>query len=197
MGVLTVLGSAVAVMALAVATAGCGAGANGGGTRAATKGRTGARSNGASLRHQPVVTGVVRIDRSTLRAGAELRAELVLHNSSSRARVLARGCPHGFVQLVLSSRTLTASPLWALPACSDATFVARSGTTTYRLKVATTLLGCTMRGHQPSPGMPACLPGNRMPPLPAGTYAVSVAASSIQLQHELAHVRPAHVRVLR
>jgi len=164
----------------------------------------GCGSSGGTARHAsfardstPTISGLVRSDTATVRAGAKVRADLVLHNNSDRTRVLARGCPHGFVELMLSSRTVTASPAWALPACSDATFVARPGTTIYRLEVPATYLGCTMRGHPATGGTPSCLPGNRMPPLPTGAYTVSVVASSIQLQHELAHVRSAHVRVLR
>jgi hypothetical protein len=146
---------------------------------------------------KPTISGLVQADTATVRAGTKVRADLVLHNSSDRTRVLASGCPHGFVQLTLSSRTLTASPAWALPACSDATFVARPGTTVYRLEAPATYLGCTMRGHRPQGGSIQCLPGNRMPPLPAGTYAVGIVASSIRLQHELAQVRSTHVRILR
>ncbi|HUY59832.1 MAG TPA: hypothetical protein VMV16_08995 [Solirubrobacteraceae bacterium] len=154
-------------------------------------------ASSAARYNKLTISGFVRSDTPTVRRGAKVHAELVLHNSSDRTRVLARGCPHGFVQLMLSSRTLTVSPAWALPACSDATFVARPGTTTYPLEVPATYLACTMRGHQSQAGSIQCLPGNRMPPLPAGTYAVSVVASSIQLQHELAHVRSTHVRILR
>lgn len=146
-------------------------------------------------RHRAQLTGTIRVERSRLRAGAELKAELVLHNPFHRTRVLARGCPHGFVQLMLSNRQLTQTVAWAEPACNDASFDARPGTTVYRLEVATTYLSCTMVGHKPSAGVPQCLPGNRMPPLPAGVYKVSVASNGLQLQHELAQVRPAYVRV--
>jgi hypothetical protein len=175
-----------AVIALSLVAAGCG-----------SSGGTAPPADSAARNAKPTISGFVRSDTATVRRGAKVRAELVLHNSSDRTRVLARGCPHGFIQLVLSSRTLTASPAWALPACADATFVARPGRTTYRLEVPATYLACTMRGHRPQAGSIQCLPGNRLPPLPAGTYAVSIVASSSRLQHELALVRPAHVRVVR
>jgi hypothetical protein len=175
------------VIAASLVVAGCGS--SGG---AAPPGGSAARYTKTTT-----IRGLVRSDTATVRAGAKVHAELVLHNSTGRARVLARGCPHGFVQLTLSSRSLTTSPAWALPACSDATFVARPGTTVYRLEVPATYLACTMRGHRAQAGSVQCLPGNRMPPLPAGTYALSVVASSIELQRELAHVRSTDVRILR
>jgi hypothetical protein len=175
----------LAVIAASFVVAGCG-----------SSGSTAPHASSARYT-KPTISGLVRSDTATVRRGATVHAELVLHNSSDRTRVLARGCPHGFVQLVLSSRTLTASPAWALPACSDAAFVARHGTTTYRLEVPATYLACTMRGHRPQAGSVQCLRGNRLPPLPAGTYAVGIVASSSQLQHELAHVRSARVRILR
>jgi len=176
----------VAVIAALLVVAGCGSG-----------GGTAPPASSSTPPTKPTISGLVRADTATVRGGAKVHAELVLRNSSDRTRVLAHGCPHGFVQLMLSSRTLTVSPAWALPACSNATFVARPGTTTYPLEVPATYLACTMRGHRPQRGSIQCLPGNRMPPLPAGTYAVSVVASNIRLQHELTHVRSAHVRVLR
>ena len=174
------------VIALSLVAAGCG-----------SSGGTAPPAGSAARYTKPTVTGLVRSDTATVRRGAKVHAELVLHNSSDRTRVLARGCPHGFVQLMLSSRRLTVSPAWATPACSYATFVARPGTTTYRLEVPATYLACTMRGHRPQAGSVQCLRGNRMPPLPAGSYAISLVASSRQLQHELALVRPARVRVVR
>lgn len=178
-------GTPLAVIAASLVVAGCG-----------SSGGTAPAANRAARYTRPTISGLVRLDTATVHGGATIHAELVLHNTSDRTRVLARGCPHGFVQLMLSSRTLTASPAWALPACNDATFLARPGTTTYRLEVHASYVACTMRGHRPQGGSIQCLPGNRMPPLPAGTYAVSVVASGIQLQHELAHVRSARVRVL-
>jgi hypothetical protein len=175
----------LAVIGASLLAAGCGA-----------SGGSASPASSAARYAKPTISGLVRSDTPTVRRGAKVRAELVLHNSSGRTRVLARGCPHGFIQLMLSSRMLTVSPSWALPACDDATFVARPGTTTYRLEVPATYLACTMRGHRPQAGSVQCLRGNRMPPLPAGTYAISLVASSRQLQHELAHVRPAQVRVL-
>jgi hypothetical protein len=147
---------------------------------------------------EPVITGVVRVEQPTVQAGDRVRAELVLHNSSGHARLLDRGCPHGFIQLTLSKAALTAGGIWALPACTSATFTARPGTTTYPLAIPASYSTCGMRGHKRQAGIPQCVPpGNSAPPLPSGSYMVRIAASDAKLQHELAHVRPGRVQIVR
>ena len=146
---------------------------------------------------QPPLTELVHLDRSVVRTGERVAAELVLQNSSGQTVVLDRGCRGGFVQLVLSRGSLTAGGAWALPLCRPGVaFVAHPGTTRYPLWIDATYSECTMVGHRPSGGSPQCLTRNGMPPLPAGTYKVSIAAVDKKLQSELAHIRAARVRVI-
>ena len=66
----------------------------------------------------------------------------------------------------------------------------------YHLSVPATYGACTVVGTKPPPGTPQCLaPGNLSPPLPAGFYRASLAEADHKLQRELAHVRPAYVRI--
>lgn len=200
-----------AVLAASVFVAGCGSSGVGSLPASATAhdpsataqrpsvARVAARAAGHG---RPAITGFVRLETGTVRGGATLRATLVLHNSSSRTRVLDRGCPHGFIQLTLSrvprgKGDATAGGFWALPACSFATFVAHPGITRYRLKITADYGACLMRGGKSLTPMVHCLqPGNRAPPLPAGRYRVAIATVDKKLQRELAGVRPVYVRIV-
>jgi hypothetical protein len=152
---------------------------------------------GGAAANRPTLTSLVRVEHSTVRAGQTVHAELVLRSTAGRVRVLDRACPNHFVALVLSSGRLSTGAAWTLPLCRPGVaFVARPGTTIYRLSVAATYGRCIMRGHPLAGGEPQCLRGNRMPPLPVGSYTVSVVEADAKLARELAHIQLAQVRVI-
>jgi hypothetical protein len=148
--------------------------------------------------NQPTLTGWIHVEHLTVRAGHLVHADLVLHNSSGHPILLWRGCAFQFVDLVLSHGRATTGPAFPLPLCRPGvTFVAHPGTTIYHLQVGAAYGGCSIGATRPRGIMPRCLAGHAMPPLPAGSYTVTIAALGKHTQHELAHVQSAHVRVLR
>ena len=142
--------------------------------------------------NQRTLTGAIVVQRTTVHGGRLVRAELVLHNISGHPIVLFRGCSFQFLDLVLARGTVTNRAIFLTPLCRPGvTFVAHPGTTIYHLATAAGYNTCS-----PS-GVPRC-PGRRgrMPALPSGGYTVTVRASSVRLQHELAHVRSGWVQII-
>jgi len=154
----------------------------------------GCGSSGGTARHAsfardstPTISGLVRSDTATVRGRRRRFAPIFWCWHLKQLR------PHPGPGPRLSARvrradaqqrTVTASPAWALPACSDATFVAQRATTIYRLGCPppTWAARCavTLRpeAHHPAYQATGC---HRCPH--RGAYTVSVVASSIQLQH--------------
>ncbi len=145
---------------------------------------------------RPSLTGRLRLARQTVPGGGTVHAELILHSSAHHVRVLDHACPGQFIALVLSGRGGRTSFLWSDQLCRPGVpFSVRPGTTVFQLEARATVGQCIMVGHKPPLNVPQCLPGNRMPALPAGTYEASITARDAALEADLADVGPVRVQV--
>jgi hypothetical protein len=99
----------------------------------------------------------------TVIAGSSINGRVVVRNNTGRA-VHPVGCLYLFAVALTSS---TYHPDVGGPACWHR-FTIPAGVSSYPVSVSATYLSCGQRG---SPGTThVCLPGGRMPPLPAGKY---------------------------
>jgi hypothetical protein len=164
------LALAGAVAAVAGLLAGCGQVHNGAGGSAGGRPGGGSASPAPTLGLAPAPAGLadrIALSRTRVRPGTPIRGMLVVVNHGRKTVNLNRGCrPYFGVRLAGHGLPVAA----AFPAdCSRAPFLIRPGVTRLAVTVRTTYSGCTSGKHATA-HMPACLPGNRMPPLPAGRY---------------------------
>ncbi len=100
----------------------------------------------------------------TVKAGAALRATLIVENNTGHA-ILASGCGSLFMLEYFSP---SYRPTVAWPTCLQR-LTLRKGTIRYRIGIPATYMQC---GRTASYASPACLPHNKMPPLPPGQYRI-------------------------
>ena len=177
---LALAGSFAAVAGL---LAGCGQAHPGSGAGAGARpGATGSASPAPTLGLAPAPAGLtdrIALSSTRTRAGTPIGGTLVVTNHGRKAVNLNRGCrPYFGVTLAGHGLPMAA----AFPAdCSRAPFLIKPGVTRLAVTVLTTYPGCTS-GQHATAHTPACLPGNRMPPLPAGRYqAVLVGSGDLPL----------------
>ena len=127
----------------------------------------------------------VVLPSQTIMAGSSMAGHVLVGNQTGHALHVS-GCLSLF-QVLLTSRAYRPAAAWAL--CLQR-FTIPAGQTRYPVTVWASYNQCGQGG--PRHGIPACLPGGRMPPLPPGTYRARLFQA-----RPLAHVPPAiTVRVL-
>jgi len=100
----------------------------------------------------------------TVTAGSSIKGRVVVTNNTGRA-IHPVGCLYLF-SVYLASRTFHPDDVGG-PACRQI-FTIPVGVSTYRISVGAIYHSCGKKG---SPGTTHfCLPGGRMPPIPAGKY---------------------------
>jgi hypothetical protein len=96
-------------------------------------------------------------------AGSSMTGQVVVDNDTGHA-IRTFGCLSLF-QVALISGSYRPTVAWA--ACRQR-FTIPAGQTRYRVTVSASYSQCSQ--SRPRHGLRACLPGERMPPLPPGTY---------------------------
>jgi hypothetical protein len=161
------LALAGSTLAAAGLLAGCGsahsplAGTHGGGVTASP-----APSHGLVPAPRQLSDRIV-LGRTRARAGTPIDGTLTVANHGRTTVNLNRGCRPFFAVTLTGHRLPLAAGFPAL--CSREPFLLKPGTTRLAFTVTTTYPGCTS-GRPATGHTPACLPGNRMPPLPPGRY---------------------------
>jgi hypothetical protein len=114
------------------------------------------------------VTVRLTLDATTTTVGSVLRGELTVTN-----RLPVRGCPGTFYVTVLSSpRFGPQGGAFAAPACDQ--IALPPGTHRYALQAPTTYGVCSERPRGATAAIPACSPTKVLPPLPAGSYRLTL-----------------------
>jgi hypothetical protein len=176
---LALAGSAAAVAGL---LAGCGQMHNGAGGSAGGRHGTGSASPAPTVGLAPAPAGLtdrIALASTRVRAGTPIRGTLIVTNHGRKTVNLTRAC-RPYLGVTLAGHGLPVVP--PFPAdCSGAPFLIKPGVTRLAVTVRTTYSGCTTSKHT-AVHTPACLPGNRMPPLPAGRYqAVLIGSGDLPL----------------
>src|ERR1700760_1243186 len=127
----------------------------------------------AGCAHAPTsrVSARVILDSRTVAAGAQLPGRGLVDKRTGHALHI-HGCGD-LVQVTLSSSHY--HPALTAPDCA-AILTVPAGRTTYRVRVLTSYLTCSV-GHADG-STPKCAPGPTMPSLPPGTYQASLDATA-------------------
>ena len=154
------IGMRVSVVLLALAVAGCASG-----------GHASGHASAAAPRYSAALVSVqVEVPSRTMVAGSSMLAHIVVDNRTGHA-IHANGCGQLF-ELALGSDSYPAQGEW--PPCLQPLTIA-VGRSSYPWTIRATYDECGGTGNPPPP---ACLPGGRPPPLPAGEYDVVFFQSS-------------------
>jgi len=166
-------GMRASVVLLALAVAGCASGSY-----------ASRQAPPPAPRDSPALISVqVKVPSRTLAAGSSMPAQIVVDNRTGHA-IHVPGCGSLF-QLALDSNSYHPEPLW--PACLQA-FTIAIGKSSYPVTLTASYYVC---GGVASTGIPACLPDDQPPPLPAGEYR----AVLFQSPHIVSAPAPIPVRV--
>ena len=154
---------ALTVLVPTVAVAGC----SGGGSLPPAHSRSAAASPSASrLSSRPLSVRVV-LPARTMPGGSRITGRLLVRNRTGHA-LHVKGCQALF-QVALASRTYHPAVVW--PTCLQRLTIP-AGRSSSRVQILATYLQCTQ--GPPQHGLPSCLPGGRMPPLPPGVYHIQL-----------------------
>ncbi len=113
----------------------------------------------------------IELPATTMVAGSTMNGHVVVHNRTGRP-LHKSGCGSLF-QVALASDRIKPQVAWAM--CLQRITIP-TGTSTYPVQVLGTYNGCSNSG--PQGDSPACLPGSKVPPLPAGAYRATLYQSS-------------------
>ena len=133
----------LALLAIAAAVAGC--------------------ASGATTQPAAPMSARVVLPSRTMLAGSQMSGHVVVDNNTGHA-IHTHGCGSPFAVALATS---IYHPQVITGACSGATTIP-AGRFSYPVKVLASYLACSI-GH-PDGDLPPCLPGRKLPPLPAGTY---------------------------
>ncbi|HEY7433372.1 MAG TPA: hypothetical protein VH641_21855 [Streptosporangiaceae bacterium] len=127
----------------------------------------------------PQLTDRLALSRTSVTAGTPIEGTLVVTNHGPTVN-LTHGCRPAYAVVLTSHRF---PPDAAFPAdCSVRSFIIKPGVNRLAVTVATTYMGCTADQKRATHSTPACMRGNRMPPLPEGRYhAVLVGSGNLRL----------------
>lgn len=138
---------------------------------------------GRSSARPPAITGGIYLEHGAVSSGGIVHGEVVFHNSSTKSKVLMRGCRvDGLFGIGLrASDGYVQAPAFSLVGCSpEQALVANPGITKYRFALRARYLACSQCAVAQPPArsrywLPSCLKGrsgnqDAMPPLPAGSY---------------------------
>jgi hypothetical protein len=120
---------------------------------------------------QHLLSARVVLPSQTMTAGSRMTGHVLVDNNTGHA-IHTSGCLNLF-QVLLTSGTYRPAAAWAL--CLQR-FTIPVGEARYPVTVWASYSQCS-QGHAQH-GMRACLPGDRMPPLPPGIYRVRLFQSS-------------------
>jgi hypothetical protein len=101
----------------------------------------------------------------TMTAGSQMSGRVVVDNNTGHA-IHARACD-GLFAVTLASRTYHPQAMAPAVSCGR-TRTIPVGKSSYPVTVLASYLACSADGARA--GLKACLPGNKRPPLPPGTY---------------------------
>ena len=118
----------------------------------------------------------LELPSTTLTAGETVQAQIIVNNDGHPFDVL--GC----ISLFGAALSSDATPQGVASLACAQTFVIPAGQSSWSVQVAATYLSCTPApSDDPTPipqgagaSVPTCGPGRTMPPLPAGTYTITV-----------------------
>jgi hypothetical protein len=113
----------------------------------------------------------IELPATTMVAGSTMKGHVVVHNRTGRP--LHKGGCGSLFQVALASDTIKPQVAWAM--CLQPITIP-TGTSSYPVQVLGTYNGCSNDG--PHGDTPACLPGSKVPPLPAGPYRATLYQSS-------------------
>ena len=147
------------MLALAAAVAGC---SGGGSLPPAHSGGAAASPSASHPSSRPLSVRLVLPARS-LPSGSRMTVRVLVRNRTGHA-LHVKGCLELF-QVALASRTYHPAVVW--PTCLQRLTIP-AGRSSSRVQILATYLQCTQ--GPPQHGLPSCLPGGRMPPLPPGVY---------------------------
>ena len=122
----------------------------------------------------------LEMSRTLVAPGERITATLVVTNSSGHPINLTRICTPGFA-VALTSPTYRSKVIFAA-SCSTQPFIVPNGVSRRSFTVSTTYLACLgPGGSSVDHSLPPCLPGGRLPPLPAGSYRAQLYGSGALL----------------
>jgi heat shock protein HslJ len=116
------------------------------------------------------VTARIELPSTTMPAGSKMTGHVVIENNTGH-EIHAGGCGSLFAVL-LGDAAYHPDPMWR--ACAQ-DIVIPVGETSYEAQVFATYTACDQTGTN---GVPRCLSGSRMPPLPPGNYQAQFFQSS-------------------
>jgi YVTN family beta-propeller protein len=121
------------------------------------------RPGPSSWRRAPALSARLLLPSQTMAAGSSMTGQVLVDNHTGHA-IHTVGCVSLF-QVALTSRSYQPAVAWA--ACLQR-FTIPPGLSRHRVTVWASYSQCSPA--RPRHGLRACLPGERMPPLPPGTY---------------------------
>ena len=128
----------------------------------------------------------ITLQHTRVRAGIPIQGTAIFTNRSG-ASILVEACAaDGWLNVGLANHDIGYYPAHPLVACSPSVQLA-SGTVRIPITIMTTYQGCDESGPG-SAQFPPCLPENRLPPLPAGTYRTEVITSGLPAAMPAANV---------
>jgi hypothetical protein len=115
----------------------------------------------------------ITLDRTSVVAGEDIHGTAAVTNSTGGPLATDACLQNGpWLNVGIANAQIKYDPAFTLVGCAP--FVLPSGVTLMPITVLTTYLGCSQSAGQSSAQSPACLDGNREPPLPAGQSTTSV-----------------------
>lgn len=131
----------------------------------------------SAQRHSRPVAVRVELSSHRVVAGGPLHGSVVLTNSTPH-RITVETCADGWLQVALKNRKYSPGFAHLLPACPPTVHL-KPGANRFHVTVLTTYGGCLEPGGQSSVSIPACVSGNKLPPLPPGRYVTTVSISGL------------------
>jgi hypothetical protein len=172
------------VVVLALFVVGCASASNLAAGRGAGVPPAAHRRAAATPARHHLLSARVMLPSQTMAAGSRMTGHVLVDNSTGHA-IHVSGCLNLF-QVLLTSSTYRPAVAWA--ACLQQ-FTIPAGETRYPVMVWASYSQCGQ--GRPQHGLRACLPCERMPPLPPGTYH----ARLFQVHHLVQVPPPITVRV--
>jgi len=130
------------------------------------------RPSSSSSRPSPVEIRLV-LSTTQLVPGTPIRGEALLTNTTGRTITVNTCAADGWLFVRLTNNRVNYEPLRLMMACSPTVHL-RPGVNRFSVSISTRFQGCTETRSEATPQLPACIPPETMPPLPAGKYSIRV-----------------------
>ncbi len=131
---------------------------------------SGSSTTSSPTAQAPVEIGLV-LDRTGVNAGTPIDGEALLTNTTGRTMTVNTCARDGWLFVGLTNNQVAYFPNRFYIGCLP-TIQLKPGLNRFPISILTDFQGCVESRSEATPQVPACLPANGVPPLPAGSYVV-------------------------